>query len=472
MSLWTAGEAAAATGGAARGDWAVTGVSIDSRTLAPGDLFVALTAARDGHDFVAAALEKGAGAALVSRRPEGVAEDAPLLIVPDVLAALEALGRAARARTGARVVAVTGSVGKTSTKEMLRLVLGRQGRVHAAEASYNNHWGVPLTLARLPRAADFAVIEIGMNHPGEIAPLAAMARPHVAMITTVAPAHLEAFDSIEEIAREKAAIFTGLEPVGVAVVNADLPVSPILRAAAEGHECLAFGSAEAADFRLQRVDLTQEATIAQIITPAGAQLIRLATPGRHFAANAAGVLAAVSALGADVTLAARDLADWRPHDGRGQREEVVLDAVEGLAFTLIDDSYNANPASMAAALEVLALSAPGARGRRVAILGDMLELGADEARLHADLAGLEAFGKIDRVHCIGPRMRALWERLGGEQQGRWAERAGDLARQAGALVRPGDVVLVKGSLGARVGEVVDALSKLGHPQGGETRGRV
>ena len=461
MSLWTAGEAAAATGGEARGDWAVTGVSIDSRTLAPGDLFVALKAARDGHDFVAAALEKGAGAALVSRRPEGVAEDAPLLIVPDVLSALEALGRAARARTGARVVAVTGSVGKTSTKEMLRLVLGRQGRVHAAEASYNNHWGVPLTLARLPRDADFAVIEIGMNHPGEIAPLAAMARPHVAMITTVAPAHLEAFDSIEEIAREKAAILTGLEPAGVAVINADLPVSPILRAAAE-----------AADFRLARVDLTAESTVARVITPAGAQLIRLATPGRHFAANAAGVLAAVSALGADVTLAARDLADWRPHDGRGQREQVVLDPVEGLAFTLIDDSYNANPASMAAALEVLALSAPEGRGRRVAILGDMLELGPDEARLHADLARLEAFGRIDRVHCIGPRMRALWERLEGDMQGGWAERAGELAARAGALVRPGDVVLVKGSLGARVAEVVDALRKLGHPQGGETRGRV
>ncbi len=472
MSLWTAAEAAAATGGVARGDWAVSGVSIDSRTLAPGDLFVALKAARDGHDFVAAALEKGAGAALVSRVPEGVAEDAPLLIVPDVLSALEALGRAARARVKGRVVAVTGSVGKTSTKEMLRLVLGRQGRVHAAEASYNNHWGVPLTLARLPRAADYAVIEIGMNHPGEIAPLAAMARPHVAMITTVAPAHLEAFDSIEEIALEKAAIFTGLTPGGVAVVNADLPVSPLLEKAAEGHHCLTFGADDTADFRLARVDLTADSTIAQLKTPAGAQLIRLATPGRHFAANAAGVLAAVGALGADVTLAARDLADWRPHDGRGQREQVVLDPVEGLAFTLIDDSYNANPASMAAALEVLALSAPGARGRRVAILGDMLELGEGEARLHADLAGLEALGRIDRVHCIGSRMRALWERLEGEMQGRWAERAGDLAARAGVLVRPGDVVLVKGSLGARMAEVVDALRKLGHRQDGETRGRV
>jgi len=471
MSLWNAREAVAATGGAARGDWAVSGVSIDTRTIKPGDLFVALKAARDGHEFVAQALAAGAGAALVSRIPDGVAEDAALLIVPDVLEALEALGRAARARSNARLVAVTGSVGKTSTKEMLRLVLGRQGRVHAAEASYNNHWGVPLTLARMPRDVDFAVIEIGMNHPGEIAPLAAMARPHMAMITTVAAAHLQAFESIEEIAREKAAVFAGLEPAGVAIINADLATSALLRAAVGAHGCLTFGAAEDADFRLTRVDISGEATVAQVETPEGTQLIRLATPGRHFASNAAGVLAVVAALGADVTLAARDLADWQPHVGRGVREDVVLDAVEALHFTLYDDSYNANPTSMAAALEVLSVTAPGARARRVAILGDMLELGADEAQMHADLARLEWLAKVDVVHCVGPRMRALWQVLEGEKQGRWVEKAEDLAGQAGALVGPGDVVLVKGSLGAQVGQVVDALRKLGHPMQQETRGR-
>ncbi|MEC8668817.1 MAG: Mur ligase family protein, partial [Pseudomonadota bacterium] len=219
MTLWTAEEAARATLGEARGDWSVTGVSIDTRTIRPGDLFVALSAARDGHDFVAQALEKGAGAALVSRIPEGVPADAPLLIVPDVLPGLEALGRAARARIDGKVVAVTGSVGKTSTKEMLRTVLGGPARVHAAEASYNNHWGVPLTLARMPRDTEIAVIEIGMNHPGEIAPLSRLARPHVAMITTVGTAHLEAFDNIDGIAREKASIFAGLMPEGWAVVN-------------------------------------------------------------------------------------------------------------------------------------------------------------------------------------------------------------------------------------------------------------
>ncbi len=472
MSLWQAAEAAAPTGGEARGDWAVCGVSIDSRTLEPGDLFVALTAARDGHDFVAGALAAGAGAALVSRVPEGVAEDAPLLVVPDVLAALEALGRAARARTQARVVAVTGSVGKTSTKEMLRLVLGRQGRVHAAEASYNNHWGVPLTLARMPRDTDFAVIEIGMNHPGEIAPLAALARPHVAMITTVAAAHLEAFDNIEEIAREKAQICTGLEPGGVAVVHGDLPVSALLRQAAGDHACLTFGAGVDNLYRLEKLDISAEATVFRAETPAGAQLVRLATPGRHFATNALGVLAAVEALGADVTLAARDLADWRPHAGRGQREEVLLDPVEGLSFMLHDDAYNANPTSMAAALEVLAVSRPGKRGRRVAILGDMLELGPDEAALHAGLAGLEWMQAVDVVHCVGPRMRALWQRLEGDRQGRWEAEAEALAARVGALVRPGDVVLVKGSLGARLGLVVDALRKLGHPRERDKRGNV
>jgi len=220
--LWSAAEAAAATGGEAIGNWQASGVSIDSRSLHPGDLFVALKDARDGHAFVAQALAAGAAAALVSYRPEGVAVGAPLLVVPDVPAALVALGAAGRARTTARVIAVTGSAGKTSTKEMLRTVLGGQARVHAAQDSYNNHWGVPLTLARMSADCDFAVIEIGMNHPGEIAPLARLARPHVALITTIAAAHLAAFDSIEAIAREKAEILAGLEPGGIAVLPADL----------------------------------------------------------------------------------------------------------------------------------------------------------------------------------------------------------------------------------------------------------
>jgi UDP-N-acetylmuramoyl-tripeptide--D-alanyl-D-alanine ligase len=296
MTLWNSRDAAAATGGRVTRDWSATGISIDTRTLVPGDLFVALTAARDGHDFVAEALDKGAAAALVSHVPAGVPETAPLLVVADVQSALEALGRAGRARTGARVVAVTGSAGKTSTKEMVRHVLSAQGRTHAAEASYNNHWGVPLTLARMPADAEFAVIEIGMNRPGEIAPLARMARPDVAIVTTVAPAHLEAFDDIGGIAREKASIFEGLGPGGSAVFNADLDQTPILAraATATGAQAVRFGRS-ANRYRLVSAQLAGEKTVVEAALNGDRVLFKLGTPGRHFAMNGLAVLAAVEA---------------------------------------------------------------------------------------------------------------------------------------------------------------------------------
>ena len=471
-ALWTSAEAVAATGGEARGDWTVDGVSIDTRSLQPGDLFVALTDVRDGHDFVAQALAKGAGAAMVSRLPDGVADDAPLLLVPDVLAALGDLGRSARARTNARVVGVTGSVGKTSTKDMLRAVLGGQGRTHVAEGSYNNHWGVPLTLARMPVDTDFAVIEIGMNHPGEIAPLARMARPHVAMITTVAAAHLEAFDNIEGIAREKASIFDGLEPGGVAVINADLPVTPILLAAARaaGASILQFGVSETADYRIDDVQLAQDTTIIQGNLHGESILFKINSPGRHFAQNALGVLAVAEALGADIALASCDLANWAPSLGRGARETVVLDIVDDhLTVQLLDDAFNANPTSMAAALEVLVASRTTdgvgrvSAGRRIAILGDMLELGTDEARMHEEIAGLEPMKSVTQVHCVGPLMRGLHERLPERQRGEWHETADLLAARVHTIVDAGDVILVKGSKGSKVSLVVDAIRKLGHP---------
>ena len=283
MTLWTHTDAIAATGGHATAPFAVSGLSIDTRSLQPGDLFVALKAARDGHDFVAKAFAVGAGAALVDHVPEGVT--GPCLVVPDVQAALTALGAAGRARTRARVVGVTGSVGKTSTKEMLRVMLGQFGTVHAAEASFNNHLGVPITLALIPPTADFAVIEIGMNHPGEIAPLSRLARPHVAMVTTVAAAHLEAFDSIEGIAHEKASIFEGLEPGGVAVYNADVDTTPIL-AAASGPGALSFG--RAGQIALTGIRATPSATVAQAQSDGTGYLIRLQDAGGHLAANAVG----------------------------------------------------------------------------------------------------------------------------------------------------------------------------------------
>ena len=476
---WTATEAAAATGGKAQGDWAATGVSIDTRTLQPGDLFVALKDVRDGHDFVADALAKGAAAALVSRVPDGVAADAPLLVVPDVLEGLVELGRAGRARCTARVVGVTGSVGKTSTKEMLRVVLGGQGRTHAAEASYNNHWGVPLTLARMPADTEFAVIEIGMNHPGEIEPLSRLARPHVALITTVAAAHLEAFDSIEGIAREKAAIFAGLEPGGVAVVNADLDVTPLLLRAAEAAKAsvVRFGAAEDADYRLTRVQLVKDTTIVHATRHGGPMLFKIMTAGRHFAMNALGVLAVAEALGADIAVAACDLAGWVPPLGRGARETIVLDIVDDhLTIELLDDAFNANPASLGAALEVLAASRTTdgvgrvSQGRRIAVLGDMLELGPEEARMHEEIALLPTLDAVTQVHCVGPLMRRLYDALPQNRRGEWHETASALASRAHVLVDAGDVILVKGSKGSKVSVVVDAIRKLGHPLAQQQQG--
>ncbi|WP_172293065.1 UDP-N-acetylmuramoyl-tripeptide--D-alanyl-D-alanine ligase [Pseudoruegeria sp. HB172150] len=473
MTLWTAADAAAATGGRATTDWVATGVSIDTRSLRPGDLFVALTDVRDGHDFVADALGKDAAAAMVSRVPDGVSENAPLLIVDEVLPALGRLGVAGRARTKARVVGVTGSVGKTSTKEMLRAVLsGQRRRVHAAEKSFNNQWGVPLTLARMPADTEFAVIEIGMNHPGEILPLARMARPHVAMVTTVTQAHLEAFDSVDDIAREKAAIFGGLEPRGTAVINGDIQTAPILREAAQaaGAKVRTFGMASRNFHRVMDVRLSRETTVAQGRLWRQKVMYKINSPGRHFAVNAMGALGVAKALNLDVALAVNALGQWHPPEGRGKIEMLSLDAVEEkMAVELIDDAFNANPASVEAALDVLAATEPRdglgrySRGRRIAVLGDMLELGEDEIALHAAIAELPALKVLDLVHCVGPRMRALYDILPPEQRGQWFEKAEKLAARVHGLVDAGDVILVKGSKGIKVSLVVDAIRKLGHP---------
>lgn len=469
-ALWTSAEAAAATGGQSTQDWQAQGVSIDTRTIQEGDLFVALKDVRDGHAFVAQALDKGAAAALVTHRPQGVAEDAPLLIVSDVLEALAALGRAARARTDAKIAAITGSVGKTSTKEMLRTVLEKQGKCHAAEASYNNHWGVPLTLARMPADTDYAVIEIGMSNPGEITPLSRMARPHVAMVTTVAAAHLASFENLAGIAVEKACIMDGLEPAGVAVLNGDIETSGILQdhARALGARTVLFGET-APDWTVRNVRITGDVTV---ITASGGgedYLFKLSVPGRHFAMNALGVLAVAEALGADPVAVSLDIAAWVPPAGRGTREVIVTDmANDGESLELLDDAFNANPASLAASLEVLAASTPAnnvgriVNGRRVAILGDMLELGQSEAEMHREMAQNSHLRTLDLVHCSGPLMRHLWEALPEEKRGRWAQTAAELVPHVSRLVDAGDVVLVKGSKGSKVSLVVDAIRKLGH----------
>jgi UDP-N-acetylmuramoyl-tripeptide--D-alanyl-D-alanine ligase len=470
-TLWTAAEAAAATGGRVEGDWDATGISIDSRTVKAGDLFVALKAERDGHDFVADALSKGAAAAMVSRVPEGV-EPARLLVVDDVLEGLAALGAAARARTRAKVIAVTGSVGKTTVKDMLRAALGGQGRTHAAEASFNNHWGVPVTLARMPADTDYAVIEIGMNAPGEIAPLARLAKPDVAIVTTVAPAHLEAFGVIEGIAHEKASIYEGLSARGIALAHADVETAPILfdKARAVGAHLVRFGEAEDAEMRLAEVRLSDTTTVIRARMNGEERLLKLSVPGRHHAMNALIALAACEAVGADTAEAAMALARWEPVAGRGTRERLDLSGTGELVIELIDDAFNANPASLAAGLDVLAAAAPEGRGRRIAVLGDMLELGADAPALHAGIADLPAMARIDIVHTVGPLMEHLHAALPAAMRGRHADTAEEIARLLPRGLAPGDVLLVKGSKSSHVSRVVDALRKLGQAKSDKSRG--
>ncbi|MCR9068769.1 MAG: UDP-N-acetylmuramoyl-tripeptide--D-alanyl-D-alanine ligase [Rhodobacteraceae bacterium] len=461
-ALWTSADLVAATGGRTPGDWSVTGVSIDSRTVAPGDLFVALTDARDGHDFVADALDKGAAAALVSRLPDGV-DPAHLLIVDDVLAALTRIAAAARARMTGKVIAVTGSVGKTTVKEMLRTVLSPQGRTHAAEASYNNHWGVPLTLARMPADTEFAVIEIGMNAPGEIAPLSRLAAPDLAMVTTVAAAHLEAFGALEGIAHEKASIFDGLKPGGLALAHADIDTAPILfdKARAMGARLIRFGEADGVEAQLTDLRLAQDATVVKARIGGSDRLFKIGAPGRHLAVNALIAMTVVDALGLDLAQAGMALAGWEPVGGRGTRHRIAIDPGSAAAIDLIDDAFNANPASVAAALDVLAASVPEGQGRRIAVLGDMLELGPDAPTLHAALADHPAMDSIDLVHTVGPLMEHLHAALPGPRRGQHRETATEMVTALPRSLRPGDVVLVKGSKGIKVSLVVDALRKLG-----------
>jgi len=437
----------------------VPGISIDTRTIAPGEAFFAIKGDnRDGHDFVAAALAAGAGLAVVSSdRREGFPQDAPLLVVADVLAGLRDLARAARARSRAKVIAVTGSVGKTGTKEALRLTLACNGETHASLASYNNHWGVPLSLARCPESARYAVFELGMNHAGEIEPLTRLVRPQVAIITTVEPVHLEFFGSLEAIADAKAEIFLGLERGGAAVINRDNPQFPRLERSAQNADVeriVSFGEHARADARLIKCSLQSDTSTVQARIFGTDVTYKLGAPGRHLVLNSLAVLATAVLVGADLALAALALVELRPASGRGSR--LTLEMPGGKAL-LIDESYNANPASMRAALALLAHANVGPLGRRIAVLGDMLELGGRGAELHRELAMAVLAHDIDLVFCCGPLMRALWEALPSRRKGGYAETAAALESHVLGAVQPGDAVMVKGSLGSRMAPIVKAL---------------
>jgi UDP-N-acetylmuramoyl-tripeptide--D-alanyl-D-alanine ligase len=456
-ALWTAAEAASATGGRAKGGWAASGVSIDSRSLAPDDLFIALIGPKfDAHDYVADALAKGAAAAMVARVPPGAAEDR-LLVVDDTLKGLERLGAAARARAGASVVGVTGSVGKTGTKEALRTALAGQGLTAASTGSLNNHWGVPLSLARMPREARYGVFELGMNHAGELSALTRLVRPHVAVVTTVEPAHLGHFASVEAIADAKAEIFEGVEPGGAAILNRDNAFFDRLAAAARRcgvGRVIGFGADEAAEARL--VDCALTATSSTVTAEIFGQRVRygIGVPGRHWAINSLAVLAAAKLMGADLGAAAAALATLEGLAGRGKRH--VLPMADG-CFELIDESYNASPASMRAAIAVLAKSEPGPGGRRIAVLGDMLERGERSDELHESLAVPLKKANVNHVFTVGRHMKRLHDALPERMRGGHAESSVEMAPIVRSAIAAGDIVTVKGSLGSRMAEIVKAL---------------
>ena len=455
--LWTSQETVAATLGTAPRSFEVSGISIDSRTLKSGDLFVALKGeSRDGHRFVSAALEKKAAAALVGRLPDGVAQDAPLLLVADTQRALEDLAGAARARTDAKIVAVTGSAGKTTTKEMLRLALAALGDTTASAASYNNQWGVPLSLARMHRETEYGVFEIGMNHPWEIRALAGYVRPHVALVTTIAAAHLEFFGSCEAIADAKSEIFEGLLPDGTAILPSDSPFFDRLAARAK----------QARVFRLCTFG-EKAASDAQLISTTGDEVMcveadilgrrhrfQVGAPGAHIARNGVAALLAVAVLGGDVASAAAALRQFVPLRGRGARFEVPT---AGGRVRVIDESYNANPASMRAALALLGSAQPDTGGRRIAVLGDMLEMGSHGPALHAALLRDIEDACVDSVFACGKQMAALWDALPAARHGAYGADSTEITSNLIESLHGGDVVLVKGSLGSRMAVVIDAL---------------
>ncbi len=439
----------------------VCGISIDSRSIGKGEAFFAIQGDnRDGHDFVEAALKAGAGLAVVARTkiPQSTA-DAPLLTVDDVLEGLRQLARAGRARSKATVIAVTGSVGKTGTKEAVRLALSADGETHASAASYNNHWGVPLSLARCPASAKYAVFEIGMNHAGEITPLTHLVRPHVAIITAIEPVHLEYFGSLEKIADAKAEIFPGIVSGGTAVLNRDnaqyARLASAARAAGVGR-IVTFGEHAEAEARLKRHALQADCSTVEASILGQDVTYKLGAPGRHLVLNSLAVLATVSLVGADLALAALALAKLKPATGRGARLTLTMPSGSAL---LIDESYNANPASMRAAIALLGQAPIGRLGRRIAVLGDMLELGSEGQALHRGLAEPIAQAKVDLVFCSGPLMRALWEALPSNHRGSYAETAAALEPEVLEAIRDGDAIMVKGSLGSKMGPIVKALER-------------
>lgn len=460
--LWTSSDMVEAMAGRPVGTLpdGITGISIDTRTLQPGEAFFAIQGDQfDGHDFASAAMAAGAGLIVVAeaKLPALGKVQAPMIVVDDVLEGLTRLGLASRARSKAQIIAVTGSVGKTTTKEALRHVLGEVGKVHASAASFNNHWGVPLTLARMPSDADFGVFEIGMNHAGEIRPLVKMVRPHVAIITLIAPAHLGHFKDLTEIATAKAEIFEGIEPGGCALLNRDDEHYDLLTRLAEKAGVIhirTFGENAAADYRADKVKLLPTCSCLTASLAGQEAVVKIGAPGRHIVQNALAVLGAAHLADADMAKVAMALATLVPEEGRGARHR--LHHAQG-DIILIDESYNANPTSMRAALALLHSARPEGEGRRIAVLGDMLELGGHAAKLHRELAKPVAEAEVDALFIGGPEMSVLQSALPVEIHTEYRQSVEELQPLVIKALRPGDVVMVKSSKGIGFSRIVKAL---------------
>lgn len=451
-ALWTHKTAKAATNGKAVKAWEVSGLSIDTRSLKPGDLFIPLKDIRDGHDFIPMAYEKGAGAVL-SEHP---IKDVPALIVDDVMQALRDLAIASRKRCAAKRIAVTGSVGKTSVKEMLAHICRAQGETHASIKSYNNHWGVPLTLAGMAPDTRYGIFEMGMNHEGELAELTKIVHPNIAVITNIAPAHLAHFENVKAIANAKAEILGGLADNGMAILPRDCEYYDLL--AGHAKQVASFGWHKDADARIMETQLTDTGSHS-IINLAGRPVhVRLPLVGRHWVGNAACVLLVAFHAGLKLEIALSALKNMTKLSGRGKKETL---SIHGNFVALIDESYNANPASMAAAISALGLY----KGRKIAVLGDMLELGADELILHKNLATSLKNAGIDKVLCCGSRMKALHEALPKSVQAGWFEDANTCQLGLENILQNDDIIMIKGSNASGMGKLVTALSKHGNSTG-------
>ena len=455
-ALWSSDEVARALGAVIAAPFEANGVTFDSRAVGKGDLFFALKGeTTDGHGFVPEAMKRGAAAAVVSRDVENAG--GTLIRVPDTLKALEGLGRAARRRSNARIASVTGSVGKTSTKDALRAMLSAQAPTSASAASFNNHVGVPISLARLPREARYGVFEIGMNHPGEIEPLARQVEAHVGVVTNVGPAHIGFMGSEEAIADEKACLFAGMAQGAVAVLNRDGKHYERLAGHARRFgvsRIVGFGRGETAEARLVSCSLQDSGSDVVALIHGRRIEYRLGAAGEHWVLNSIAALAVAEALGADVEQAAASLANVTASPGRGARRFLKFGTG---TVELLDESYNGNPMSVRAMLAILARTEPAKGGRRLLALGDMRELGEGADAYHAGLADAVSASGATQVFLCGPHMEALWRKLEPAQRGVHRPDSMALAGEVAAALQAGDVIAVKGSLGSKMKHVVDAI---------------